>query len=138
MVTKKKRNNPPGTLDCSGDSCQWSAPKGGPTGTMGTHINPICEAGSGGCSPATILEAEESGFHDQQLVEATRKIRRILAKIPADPAGRKLSFCHTKMGTLLAWVQHGGKATGRRVTAKDDNATVAKALKLKGVPAGGA
>ena len=138
MVIKKKRNDPPGTLDCSGDTCQWSLLKGGPTDSKAEHTDPICEAGSGGCSPATIVEAEESGFHDQQLVEATRKIRRILAKIPADPAGRKLSFCHTRMGTLLAWVQHGGKATGRRVTAKDDDATVAKALGLKGVPAGGA
>jgi hypothetical protein len=138
MVTKRKQNNQPNTLECSGQDCHWSAPAGATTGPKGEPRDPICEAGTGGCSPAHILEAEESSFHPQQLVEATLKIRRILAKIPADPAGRKLSFCHTKMGTLLAFVKHGGKATGRRVTAKDDNATVAKALKLKGVAAGGA
>lgn len=133
MVTKKK---PSGTLDCSGNTCQWSFPD--PKGSKETSTDPICEPGSRTCSTAHLLEAEKSSFHDKQLVEATRKIRRILAKIPADPAGRKLSFCHTKMGILLAWVQHGGKATGRRVTAKNDNATVAKALRLKGVPARGA
>lgn len=137
MVTQKKRSY---ALDCSGSSCQWSGlyPKAGRIGPKGVPTDPICEPGSSSCTVPHLLEAEESSFHDRQLVEATRKIKRILAKIPADPAGRKLSFCHTKMGILLAWVQHGGKATGRRVTAKDDNATVAKALKLKGVAAGGA
>ncbi|HVQ37866.1 MAG TPA: hypothetical protein VMS31_10060 [Pyrinomonadaceae bacterium] len=131
MATKKPGKSSP--TDCLGETCQWSTPAN-PTGGQG---NPICEPGNGGCSPATLLEANESGFHDQQLVEATRKIKRVLAKIPPDPAGRKLSFCHTKMGTVLAWVQHGGKAKGKRVTANDDDATVAKALGLKGVPAGG-
>jgi hypothetical protein len=129
MATKKKSKSD--ALDCAGESCQWSAPAG-----VREPSNPICEAGSGGCSPAEMLEAEESSFHDKQLAAATKKIRNILAKIPPDPAGRKLSFCHTRMGALLAWVEHGGKATGRRVTAQDDNATIAKALRLKGVSAG--
>jgi hypothetical protein len=128
MVTRKKSNpQKSGPPDCVGQSCEWVGSKAG-------GIDPTCSPGSGGCEVAHLLEAEESNFHDQQLVKATRKIRRILAKIPADPAGRKLSFCSTNMGILLAWVRHGGKVTSRRVTAKDDDATVAKALGLKRVP----
>ena len=54
-----------GGIECTGDDCHWSA---SPKGT-----EPVCVSGSGGCSPAHMVEAEESGFHDQQLIAATRK-----------------------------------------------------------------
>ena len=91
----------------------------------------ICVPGLSACSPVSFLEAEESGFHDCNLIEATAAIKEILAKIPPDPNGRKLSFLHTEMGTLLAWVQHGGQPSDGAVTASDDNGEVAAALKLK-------
>ena len=90
-----------------------------------------CAVGPGDCFQVSFLEAEESGFHDCHLVEATGAIKDILAKIPADPDGRTLSFLNTRMGTLLAWVEHGHDAWEGAVTAEDDDATIAAALKLK-------
>ena len=82
---------------------------------------------------ALLLDAEESGFLDGSLIAATSAIKDILANIPADVNGRTLSFLNTRMGTLLAWVEHGHDAWEGAVTAKDDDATIAAALKLKNV-----
>lgn len=121
MATAKKGHGG-GAGDCVGATCDWVNGKGGQQ----------CVDGTGGCNKAHFCEAEESSFHDKNLQDATKKINGILAKIPADPNGRKLSFCETHMGTFLAWVQHGGKpVSGKTVTRRDDDATVAKALKLK-------
>lgn len=83
------------------------------------------------CNIVNLLEAEESDFHDCNLIEATAAIKEILAKIPADPNGRNLSFLHTNMGQLLAWVEHGGTSVEGEVTADSDDETVAATLKLK-------
>lgn len=83
------------------------------------------------CNMVNILEAEESDFHDSNLVAATAAIKEILANIPPDANGRNLSFLHTNMGQLLAWVEHGGTAAEGGVTADDDDETVATTLKLK-------
>jgi hypothetical protein len=91
----------------------------------------ICVPGTSTCSPVSFLEAEESGFHDCNLIEATAAINEILAKIPPDADGRTLSFLRTEMGTLLAWVEHGGQPVDGAVTANDDNEAIAKALNLK-------
>jgi len=98
-----------------------------------------CGTGTGTCAAAELLEAEPSGFHDENLIAATQQIRAILAAIPADPAGRKLSFIRTNMGELLAWMDHSGaEVPDDAVTAEDDDATIAQALKLKGYAAAGA
>lgn len=97
-----------------------------------------CTTGDGSCNSADCLEAEPSGFHDQHLIEATRKIREILAAIPADPQGRTLSFLHTRQGSLLAWVRQSSDEVKQGVTAKDDDEKIAKALKLKKRAAAGA
>lgn len=97
----------------------------------------LCLSGSGGCLAGDLLEAEPSGLHDETLIEATRKIKQILSEIPVDADGRKLSFLVTNMGLLLAWVNHGEEIPPNAVTAKDDDATVAKALKLKNRETGG-
>ncbi len=80
------------------------------------------------------LTAEESGFHDETLIEATRKMQEVIDNIPEDPDGRTLSLIFTDMGVLLAWVSHKGenlKASSNNViTSDDDNETVAKALGL--------
>jgi hypothetical protein len=110
-----------GANDCVGSFCDWANGKSGPQ----------CVDGSGGCAIAHFCEAEESSFHDKNLQDATKKINRILSRIPEDAKGRKLSFMDTHMGTVLAWVKHGGKPAGRQVTRQDDDATVAKSLKLK-------
>ena len=97
-----------------------------------------CTDGDGGCRPVSLLEAEASGFHDASLIAATTAIKGILANIPADANGRTLSFIHTNMGTLLAWVEHGHDAWQGAVTSADDDATIAAALKLKNVSFAGA
>lgn len=95
-----------------------------------------CSAGQGSCTVAQLLEAEPSGFHDENLMGATQQIREILAAIPPDPAGRTLSFIHTNMGNLLAWMDHSGaEVPAGAVTAQDDDETIARALKLRGYPA---
>ena len=109
--------------DCLGRACEW----------VQTGVRMECTDGSGGCSKPHFCEANESRFHDKNLQEATKKLNRILARIPADPKGRRLSFLDTNMGTLLAWVDRSGKpAKGKVVTQKDDDKTIAKALKLTG------
>jgi hypothetical protein len=121
-MPKGKKDHGGGAADCLGPTCDWTLGKNGFQ----------CIDGTGGCSTPHFCEADESSFHDKDLEDATKKLNRILAKIPAPPKGLKLSFCETNMGTLLAWVQHGGKAgSGKTVTRNDDDATVAKALKLK-------
>ena len=121
-MPKGKNGNHGGPTDCVGTTCDWVNGKGGQQ----------CVDGSGGCQQAHFCEAEESSFHDKNLQDATKKINRILSRIPADPKGRKLSICETNMGSFLAWVKHGGTpGPGKQVTRRDDDATVAKALKLK-------
>lgn len=107
-----------------GSSCKW---------VNNSPIHPlICVEGSPAtCNIVNLLEAEESDFHDSNLIEATAAIKEILAKIPPDPNGRNLSFVQTNMGTLLAWVEHGGDQIEGGVTAEDTDETVAAALKLK-------
>lgn len=115
---KKTNGDPP---ICDSVSCDFQKPKG-----------PLsCVDGGGNCGRVKILEAEESDFHDCNLINATRAIKAIIELIPPDPNGRNLSFLHTKMGTLLAWVEHGGTPIEGAITGNDDNAKVAAALNLK-------
>jgi hypothetical protein len=121
-MAKGNNGHKGGPKDCVGSACEWAQ--------VGKGIE--CTDGNGGCSQPHFCEAEESNFHDKNLQEATKKLNRILARIPADPKGRRLSFCETNFGTLLAWVERGGKpAKGKVVKERDDDKTVAKALKLK-------
>ena len=123
MPTKAKKNIQSLSADfCEGFECDWSWTKSGFS----------CNGGGGGCALAILAEAEESIFHPKELVEATKKINRILARIPQDSKRRKLSFCNTRMGTLLAWCSHSGKPRGKYVvTRHDSDETVIRALKLK-------
>ena len=119
----KGKNSHPGAGDCVGSGCEWAL--------VGRKVE--CIDGMGGCSAPHFCEAEESSFHSKDLQEATKKLNRILARIPADSKGRRLSFLDTNMGTFLAWVDRAGKPSkGKVVTQKDDEKTIAKALKLKG------
>ena len=92
-----------------------------------------CDNDGSACLLVNFLEAEESGFHDSYLADATSRIKAILAEIPEDRNGRKISFIHTRMGTLLAWVDHSGVVLDGAVTENDDDATIARALRLKDV-----
>lgn len=111
-----------GSLDCTGGTCGYNVD--------GESV--ICTAGDGSCFEASFLEAEVSGFHDSSLVNATSSIKTTLGAVPPDPQGRKLSILNTNMGLMLAWVNHGGAVPTKAVTANDDDATVAGALKIKG------
>ena len=108
---------------CKAGSCGYQA--------KGRRLD--CIDGRGTCMAVSLLEAEESAFHDRALIGATQSIMAILADIPADPDGRTLSFIHTNMGTLLAWVNHNAEVADDAVTEDDDDATIAAALKLKNV-----
>lgn len=87
------------------------------------------------CTPARLLDAIPSSFHPSELIEATKQINQILASIKPDSQGRGLSLLTINIpherGLLLAWVNHGAYSDQPGVTAKDDNATVIKALGLK-------
>ena len=116
---------------------------GGPTGCIGKACDFVikdddatCESGTSTCSVAKLLQAKPSGFHPQVLIDATNKINQILGAIPADPSGRTLSFLHTNDGSLLAWVDHKAAAPADGVRASADDATVAKALRLKASASG--
>jgi hypothetical protein len=93
-----------------------------------------CKNGPGECFPAHIHEVDSSHFHDRQLINATKKIKKILADIPADSSGRKLTFFGTSQGLLLIWVYHGvAIPPDAKVITKQENgeAAFAKALKIK-------
>jgi hypothetical protein len=123
MEIKNNSTNPPPHNICTGAACDFAV------GTSAELAS--CLSGSGTCLAGDLLEAESSGIHDDTLIQVTQKIKQLLSEIPADSEGRKLSFLVTKMGLLLAWVNHDGDIPADAVTAKDDNATVAKALRLK-------
>src|ERR1051325_8935856 len=76
------------------------------------HDVASCQPGEGTCLTAKFLQAEPSKFHDETLIEATKKINRILTSIPADSQGRKLSLLVSKFGILLAWVYHENRPEG--------------------------
>lgn len=105
--------------DCTGTLCGY-----GVTRSVG------CTSGDGSCRAVKMLRAKSSDFHDQYLQDATRDIIAALDAIPLDSRGRELSFLHTNMGTLLAWVEHPEYLPAGAVTAKDDDAKLAEALGL--------
>jgi len=111
-------------MSCSGKRCGFNI--------QVTKEAAGCSEGDGSCFEARVLTAERSNFHDEELMDATAKIRQILAGIGRDPKGRKLSFINTNMGLLLAWVEHGAPVPPDAVTDKDDDTTIAQALRLSG------
>ena len=122
MEKNHEENTPSGHPKCTGANCDYAIEP--------TTGNGICFSGSGTCLACNLLEAEASPLHDEALIEATRKIKEVLSGIPADPDGRTLSFLVTEMGLLLAWVEHGSAMPENAVTAKNENAVLAQALKL--------
>lgn len=124
METKHNSTNLSLHQVCTGATCDFAV-----GGSDEQQVS--CLSGSGTCLAADLLEAESSGMHDETLIEATQKIKQILSEIPADSDGRKLSFLVTKMGLLLAWVNHDADIPENAITAENDNTTLAKALKLK-------
>ena len=96
--------------------------------------NIVCVPGGSECKLAVMAEAETSAFHDRTLADATQKIKQVLASIPPDPEGRKLSFLTTHRGILLTWVYHGAKVPPGAVPATADEKTLSNALGLKPRP----
>ena len=83
------------------------------------------------CSGAVMLRADTSPFHDATLQQASQDIQAVLNTIPKDPSGRQLSFLHTPMGTMLAWVRHDLHVPSNAIRASSPKAKLEKALKLK-------
>ena len=113
-------------LHCTSTNCDWAL--------TGENF-PVCINGGGSCQNAKLLVAEVSDFHDQALAEVTQQINALLQAIPPDPAGRKLSFMHSPLGTLLGWVQHDGagltvEAAESAVRATSDEAALVQSLRL--------
>ncbi|MBI1760289.1 MAG: hypothetical protein HYR56_02535 [Acidobacteria bacterium] len=119
-------NNEPIRVGCTGERCDWTV--GGSGG------QPACVEGNSTCSNARLLTAAPSDFHDQTLSALTQQINALLQAVPSDPSGRKLSFLHSRQGTLLAWVNHeaGDIRVEGAITAKSDDAAIAQALGLRG------
>jgi hypothetical protein len=106
---------------CENNDCMFQV--------MGDSIS--CSSGNPTCGLASLLEAEESCFHDNALIAATQEINKVLLNIPEDAKGRNLSFLQTKMGILLAWVEHDTEQIAGAITADSDKEAVTAALKLK-------
>jgi hypothetical protein len=109
---------------CPTKVCAWSFSKE-------TNIIGCVDSSQSVCGQAILLKARISPIHDHQLQLATRAIIAVLEMVTEDPDGRKLSFVQTKMGTLLAWVNHGSECGKGEVTFDSDDKTVIAALKLK-------
>ncbi|MEO7674431.1 MAG: hypothetical protein ABIU09_10200 [Pyrinomonadaceae bacterium] len=106
--------------DCTGSLCGY----GVASGRIG------CQSGDGSCWSASIIEAKQSNFHTADLEKATRDIRAILDGIPSPGEGLTLSFVHTRMGTILAWVAHGEPYPSGTITWSNTDAEIAEALGL--------
>lgn len=109
--------------DCSARTCGF-----------GAFGEVACTNGES-CSMARMLAAKESNFHDADLQKASREIQAVLDSIPPDPKGRQLSFLHTQMGTMLAWVRHDIEVPKGAVMASSSNEDVIYALGLIDRPA---
>ncbi|NNE99834.1 MAG: hypothetical protein HKN25_12505 [Pyrinomonadaceae bacterium] len=97
-----------------------------------------CLPDGDGCGMAFLLEADESEFHDRYMVEATKAFNAILNMMPEDPKGRKPSFIHTRMGTMLAWVDHNANECEHQVTHESDDLKIAEVLGIRNFGAKGA
>lgn len=106
--------------DCTGSLCGYGITKG--------QIG--CQSGDGSCWSAFLVQAEQSAFHTEELQNATRQIKAILESISSPGGGLKLSFVHTRLGTLLAWVNHGTQYTAETVTWADTDEKIVEALGL--------
>lgn len=107
---------------CTGRKCEYMV--------FATSVD--CENGESFCFNAKLSKAQESEFHDKQLVEATEQITKILDSLK-DEKGRKLSLLATDAGMMLAWVEHGETVKGdgsEPVRATDDPEKVLKALRI--------
>ena len=78
-----------------------------------------------------MLDLNESPFHDAALVKASQEIQAILDTVRPDAYGRQLSFLHTQMGTVLAWVRHDIEVPADAVRAASPNDEVIKALGIR-------
>ncbi|MGB7207043.1 MAG: hypothetical protein WBD27_00145 [Pyrinomonadaceae bacterium] len=106
--------------DCTGSLCGYGITKG--------RIG--CQSGDGSCWAASLVDAKLSPFYTQELKNATRQIKSILDSINSPGDGLKLSFVHTRLGTLLAWVNHGEQYTTETVTWADTDENIVQALGL--------
>ena len=89
-----------------------------------------CDSGDGSCLAATFLTAEESPFHDKELITATKSINEIIAKI-AKKDGVELSLLNTDDGLMLAWVHHDGETSSTDITSRNTMEEIRAALRIK-------
>ena len=105
--------------DCTGSACGYGI-AGGQAG---------CQSGDGSCWSARMIDAMQSDFHPAELQNATKQIQTILNSISPPREDLKLSFVHTRMGSILAWVKHGTYTTDA-ITSANTDAEIAEALGL--------
>jgi hypothetical protein len=65
-----------------------------------------CSGRPNTCNNLKLLQAEDSYFHDEALIEATDRINAILAEVrDSAPPGEHLAMIDTTKGLLLAWAE---------------------------------
>lgn len=107
---------------CTGRDCEFNA----------YYTKVVCLDGTRSCFYAKLAKANESEFHDKQLIEATEQITKILDSLK-DEKGRRLSLLATDAGMMLAWVNHDETVKGdgsEPVRATDAPEKVLKALRI--------
>lgn len=81
------------------------------------------------CTVTGLWQADRSDFHDADLQNATKQINKILARIERDnrDGSRHPRLIKFQNRLMLVWVQRG-----HLVTSQDDDAEIAKALRIRG------
>ena len=73
----------------------------------GSKRNPVCCDGPPDhdvCHNFSLLQADESDFHDRWLIEATESINHVLRDVGEHaPPDRHLALINTGLGLLLVW-----------------------------------
>ena len=84
------------------------------------------------CTIVRLWEGRRSEIHDAELQDATAEINRIIDRLERDNAdtSRRLSFINFQGRLMLVWTHCGDV-----VSSYDDDAEIAKALKVKGFTA---
>ena len=105
---------------CIGKSCGWNL--------FSRKLG--CSTGNGSCFNAELVIADESSFHTDELVQATREIREILSSIKHRHE-HKLSFLNTPFGLMLAWVRHDIETPDDAITIDGPPEAIAEGLGVK-------
>jgi hypothetical protein len=123
----------PTPIDCISHSCEWSFDLDTTTAS--------CNQGSGDCIPFHLLELVGSADNDDEIMELTNHINKLVDKANKNPLrkGFKVTLIlyenDGQQSIFLKWVDHNGDVLPGKnvVTGKDKPEVVARALGVKGL-----